>query len=159
MKNKSSLIKLTALFLAVIIMAFSFTACKSRPEPPEKDAFELVMDFAQTTLAVGETTDFRVFLKNNEHETYALEHADKLIHIYVVKPENYMDPESHMALSDSAISTSNIAPHGQAEEFYKFTPDEKGTYVLKAYSSFTIEGKESTKSYFYECEKITITVV
>ena len=157
MKSKKFL-KTTSLLLAIILMLFSFSSCGFKPEPPDEKAFSLVMDFSPVTLNVGDKITYKAILKNAEHETYTLEHAADLIHIYVVKPENYMDPEAHMALSDSVISETNVAPHGQIEEFYEFEPTEKGEYILKAYTSFSIEGNKETKGYFYECDEITITV-
>ena len=159
MKKNSSIFKFVSLILAVISITFVFTSCEAKPEPPEEKAFSLVMDFSQTTVSLGEKVTYRAILKNAEHESYTLTHSADLIHIYVVKSEDYIDPESHMALSDAVVSESQIAPHGQVDEFYEFTPTEKGEYILKAYSAFTIEGKDSTKEYFYECEEMTITVV
>lgn len=159
MKKDSSIFKFVCLILAVISITFVFTSCESKPEPPEEKAFSLVMDFSQTTVKLGEKVTYKAILKNAEHESYTLTHPADIIHIYVVKPENYIDPESQIALSDSVISETAIAPHGQIEAFYDFKPTEKGEYILKAYSSFTIEGNDTTKEYFYECEKMTITVV
>ena len=159
MKKNSSIFKFVSLILAVISITFVFTSCEAKPEPPEEKAFSLVMDFSQTTVSLGEKVTYRAILKNAEHESYTLTHSADLIHIYVVKSEDYIDPESHMALSDAVVSESQIAPHGQVDEFYEFTPTEKGEYILKAYSAFTIEGKDSTKEYFYEGEEVTITVV
>lgn len=157
MKN-NKVLKPTLLLLAIIIMMFSFSSCGYKPEPPSENAFSLVMDYAPVTLKAGEKITYKAILKNAEHETYTLEHVADLIHIYVVKSENYMDPEAHMALSDSVVSETDIAPHGQSEEFYEFKPTEKGEYILKAYTSFSIEGNKETKNYFYECEEIKIIV-
>lgn len=159
MKKNSSIFKFVSFILAVISITFVFTSCEAKPEPPEKEVLSLIMDFSQTTVKLGEKVTYKAILKNDTHESYALTHAADLIHIYIVKPENYMDPESHIALSDAIVSESHIAPHSQIEAFYDFTPTEKGEYILKAYSCFTIEGKDTTKEYFYECEEITITVV
>lgn len=159
MKKNSSIFKLVSFILAVISITFVFTSCEAKPEPPEEKAFSLIMDFSQTTVGLGEKITYRAILTNSEHESYTLTHAADLIHIYVVKHENYIDPQSHIALSDAVISETSIAPHGQVEAFYDFVPTEKGEYILKAYSSFSIEGKDTTKEYFYECEKMTITVV
>lgn len=159
MNKKNFVYRTLALTLAVISMMFVFTSCEYKPEPPDENAFSLVMDFAQTTVKVGTKVTYRAILENAEHESYKLKHADKLIQIYVVKPDKYLDPEAHMALSDSTVSETGISPHGQAEEFCEFTAEEKGSYILKAYTAFTIEDKETTKSYFYECKEITITVV
>ena len=159
MKKNSSIFKLVSFILAVISITFVFTSCEAKPEPPEDKAFSLIMDFSQTTVKLGEKVTYRAILTNSEHESYTLTHPADLIHIYVVKPENYIDPESHMALSDAVISETSIAPHGQVEAFYDFVPTEKGEYILKAYSSFTIDGKDKTKEYFYECDEMTITVV
>lgn len=157
MKNKKVL-KSTSLLLAIILMMFSFSSCGFKPEPPDEKAFSLIMDYAPVTLEVGDKITYKAILKNAEHESYTLEHAADIIHIYVVKPENYMDPEAHMALSDAVVSESEIAPHGQIEAFCEFRPTEKGEYILKAYTSFSIEGSKTTKSYFYECDEIKITV-
>ncbi len=155
MTNKSSFIKTLALFLAVISMVFSFTACDFRPEPPEKEAFSLVMDFAQTTVRAGDKITYRVFLKNSEDESYTLQHSLKPIYISVVKSEDFTDEIT----VDSSYSETKIAPHGQIEEFCEFRPTEKGEYVLYAFADFSIEGKDVIKDYEYECEKITITVI
>lgn len=158
MKTKKFIIKPVALFLAIILMMFTFSSCGYKPEPPEENAFELIMDFSETMVKKGSTVTYRAILKNNEHESYTLKYADDLINIYVVKPENYIEPKDHIALSDAVVSEGGIAAHGQVENFYDFTPTERGKYILKAYSQFTIEGKESTKDYLYECEEIEITV-
>lgn len=155
MTNKSSFIKALALFLAVISMVFSFTACDFRPEPPEKDAFSLVMDFAQTTVRAGDKITYRVFLENSEDESYTLQHSLKPIYISVVKSEDFTSEK----IVDSSHAETKIAPHGLIEEFFEFKPTEKGEYVLYTFADFSIEGKETTKDYEYECEKITITVV
>lgn len=155
MKNKSSFIKPIALFLAVISMVLSFSACEHKPEPPEENAFSLVMDFAQTTVRVGDKVTYRALLKNTEDESYTLNHSGYLISISVVEKEKYTEKIP----SSSIIAYSEVAAHGQFEQFYEFAPTEKGEYILKAYCAFTIEGKETTKEYFYECDEITITVV
>lgn len=156
MKNKK-ILKLTSLLLAIILMMFSFSSCGSKPEPPDEKAFSLIMDFAPVTLGVGDTFTYKAILKNAEHEAYTLAHSADLIHIYVVKAEDYRETD-YKLLTDSVLSESSISPHGQIEEFCEFTPTEKGEYVLKAYSSFSIEGNDETKDYFYECDEIAITV-
>ena len=154
MKTKNFIIKPVALFLATILMMFTLSSCGYKPEPPAENAFELVMDFAQKTVGVGETVTYHAILKNNAHETYTLLCPLKPIYISVVKAEE-VNEENPVFASSTEI---DIAPHGQVEEFYEFTPDEEGTYILKAYSAFTIEGKESTKDYFYECKEMEIIV-
>ena len=158
MKRNSSIFKFVCLILAVISITFVFTSCESKPEPPEEKAFSLVMDFSQTTVKLGEKVTYRAILTNSEHESYTLNHSADIIHIYVVKAEDYVAVDTHL-LTDTVLAESSIAPHGQIEAFYDFKPTEKGEYILKAYSSFTIEGNDTTKEYFYECEKMTITVV
>ena len=155
MKNKSFFIKSIALFLAVISMVFSFTACDFRPEPPDEDAFSLVIDFAQTMVKVGDKVTYKAILKNSEDESYTLQHTLKPIYISVVKSEDY----SKEKVVYSSYAETDIAPHGQIEEFCEFKPSEKGEYILYAFADFSIEGKDTTKDYEYECEKITITVV
>lgn len=155
MKSKSSFIKSIALVLAVISIMFSFSSCEYKPEPPEENAFSLVMDFAQTTVKVGEKVTYKAILKNAEHESYTLQHTQKLIYISVVKSEDYSDEK----VVSASYAETDIAPHGQIEEFCDFKPTEKGEYILHAFTDFSIEGKETTKDYEYECEKITITVV
>ena len=155
MKKKNLLLKPLALILAVFSMMFMLTSCDFRPDPPEENAFSLVMDFAQTTVKAGEKVTYKAILKNEEHESYTLQHTQKLIYISVVKSEDYDDEKPVLA----SLTETDIAPHGQVEEFYDFTPTEKGEYILKAYTAFSIEGKETAKDYSYECEKIIITVV
>lgn len=155
MKNKYSSVKPIAFFLAVISMMFVLTSCEYKPEPPEEDAFSLVMDFAQTTVTVGEKVTYRAILQNAEHESYTLHHTLKPIYISVVKSEDFSDEKIVFA----SKAESKIAPHGQIEEFCEFQPTEKGEYILHAFTDFSIEGKETTKDYEYECEKIIITVV
>ena len=121
----------------------------------EKDAFSLVMDFAQTTVRAGDKITYRVFLENSEDESYTLQHSLKPIYISVVKSEDFTSEK----IVDSSHAETKIAPHGLLEEFFEFKPTEKGEYVLYAFADFSIEGKETTKDYEYECEKITITVV
>ncbi|MBP3330938.1 MAG: hypothetical protein J6L89_08925 [Clostridia bacterium] len=157
MKYKSPYTKTLALLLSVISMIFIFTSCTNKAEPPEDKAFSLVMDFSPTTVQVGKKITFKAILKNSEHESFTLEHPAELIHISVVKAEDYKQADIPL-LTDTVLSESNIAPHGQIEEFYDFKPTEKGEYILKAYTVFSIEGKETTKDYFYECDEITITV-
>lgn len=154
MKAEKFIIKPVTLLLATILMLFILSSCEYKPEPPEKNAFELVMDFSETVVKKGSTVTYRAILRNNAHEAYTLLCPHKPIYISVVKAEDVSKENPVFASS----AESDIAPHGQIEEFYDFTPEEKGTYILKAYSSFTIEGKESTKDYFYECEEIEITV-
>lgn len=155
--KKNILFKSVALFLAVISMMFVLSSCKNKPEPPEEKAFSLVMDFAQTYVKQGTTVKYRAFLTNNEHEQYTLKHAGELVNVYVVKEEDYVDGD-FSAVTDAVVSETGIGPHNQIEALYKFTPTEKGVYILKAYSVFTIEGKESTKDYIYECEETEIIV-
>ncbi len=157
MKKKNSFIKPIALILAVISMMFVLSSCENKPEPPEEKAFSLVMDFTQTYVKKGTTVKYRAFLTNNEHEQYNLKHAGELVNIYVVKAEDYVDGD-FSALTDAVVSETGIGPHNQIEALYKFTPTESGKYILKAYSVFTIEGKESTKDYTYECDEIEIIV-
>jgi len=76
-------------------------------------------------------------------------------YISVVKSEDYSDEK----VVYSPYAETNIAPHGQIEEFCEFKPTEKGEYILYVFADFSIEGKDTTKDYEYECEKITITVV
>ena len=157
--NNTKFLKATSLLLAIILTMFTFSSCGLQPAPPEEKAFELVMDYAPVKVSSGATITYKAILKNLEHEAYVLQHNTDLVQIYVVKAEDYTDPEVRMTLSDSVISSSNIAPHGQIEAFCKFTPTEKGEYILKAYTAFSIEGSDTTQDYFYECNEITITVI
>ncbi len=155
MNKKNLIFRPLALMLAVISMMFVFTSCKYKPEPPDDSAFSLVMDFAQTTVKAGSKVTYKAILKNAAHESYTLQHTQKLIYMSVVKSEDFSDEE---VVLDSASET-DIAPHGQVEEFCEFKPTEKGEYILYAFTIFSIEGKETTKDYRYACEKIIITVV
>lgn len=155
MNKKKFFIKPVALLIAVISMMFVFTSCDFTPEPPEEDTFSLVMDFAQTSVKVGEKVTYKAILKNSDDESYTLEHTQKLIYISVVKAEDYTDEKNLLTTQ----TFSDIASHGQIEEFYDFSPAEKGKYILKAYTVFSIEGKETTKDYSYECDEIKITVI
>lgn len=155
MNKKNLIFRSVALLLAVISMTFVFTSCEYKPEPPDEDAFSLVMDFAQTTVTAGTKVTYKAILKNAEHESYTLKHTNKLIYISVVKSEDFDDEK--VVLSSAA--QTDISPHGQIEEFCEFKPTEKGEYVLYAFTVFSIEGKETTKEYEYACEKITVNVV
>ena len=155
MNKKNFIFKPLALMLAVISMMFVFTSCEYRPEPPDDSAFSLVMDFAQTTVKAGSKVTYKAIFKNAEHESYTLKHTQKLIYMSVVRSE-YFDDEKVVYASEAE---TDIAPHGQVEEFYEFKPTEKGEYILYAFTVFSIEGKETIKDYEYACEKITINVV
>ena len=154
MKSKKFIIKPVALILATIMMIFTFSSCGYKPEPPEENAFELVVDFAETVVKKGSTVTYRAILKNNEHESYTLMCPLKPIYISVEQKDKNSDEKPVF----STASENNISAHGQIEEFYEFTPQKRGTYILKAYSAFTIEGKESSKDYFYECDEMEIIV-
>ena len=154
MKIKKFIIKPIALFLAVILMMFTFSSCGYKPEPPEEEAFELVMDFSKAYVKKDSTVTYRAILKSNSTEAYTLQCPLKPIYISIVKADEFTDEAPVFA----SASESGIAALGQLEEFQDFTPTEKGKYILKAYSSFAIEGMESTKDYFYETEEIEITV-
>lgn len=156
MKNRK-ILKSTSLLLAIILTMFSLSSCAPKPEPPDEKAFSLVMDYAPVTLKVGEKITYKAILINSEHETYKLAHSAELIHLYVVKAEDYKDTDTNL-LTDTMLSESSIAPHGQIEEFYEFAPTEKGEYILKANAAFSIEGNNTTKDYFYECDEIKIIV-
>lgn len=153
MKNR--IIRPLCLLITVILLTLTFTSCSPKPTPPDENAFSLVMDFAPTTIKIGEKITYKAILKNAEHESYELQHTQKLIYISVVKEADYKDENNVLASS----AKTNIAPHGQIEEFYDFKPTEAGKYILKAFTTFDIEGKKETKSYSYECEEIVITVV
>lgn len=155
--KSNKFLKPASLLLAIILMICTFSSCGYKPEPPDEKAFSLVMDFSPVTLKAGDKITYKAILKNAEHESYTLTHSAELIHLYVVKAEDYKDADTHL-LTDTVLSESSIAPHGQIEGFYEFTPTEKGEYILKAYAAFSIEGNDTTKDYFYECEEITITV-
>ncbi len=155
--KKKVFIKPFALLLAVIALMFTLTSCGLTTNPPEEGAFSLVMDFAQTTVKIGEKVTYKAILKNAEHESYTLKHPGELVNIYVVKAEDYKDADTHL-LTDATISESDIAPHGQAEGFVDFRPTEAGEYILKAYTVFTIEGKDYNKNYSFESDEIKITV-
>ena len=154
MKTKKFIIKPVSLILAMILMMLTFSSCGYKPEPPEENTFELIMDFAETVVKKGSTVTYRAILKNNGVESYTLQCPLKPIYISVVKAEEFSDEK----LVFSSLSESGVAAHGQIEEFYDFTPAESGEYILKAYSQFTIEGKESTKDYLYETAQLRITV-
>lgn len=154
MKSKQIIIKPMSLVFAMILMMLSFSSCALKPEAPDENNFSLVMDYAQTTVRVGQKVTYRAILKNNSENVYTLDHTQKIIYISVVKASEYKD-ENIVAASDSQ---TNIAPHGQIEEFYEFAPTEKGEYILKAFASFSIDGKDGIKEYMYECEEIKITV-
>ncbi len=155
MKKKSLFLKYAAFILAMFSLVFVFGSCENKPEPPEENAFSLVMDFAQTTVKAGEKVTYKAILKNTEKESYTLQHSQKLIYISVVKSEEFKDEKTVFA----SASQTNIAPLGQIEEFCEFVPAEKGEYILYAFTDFSIEGSKTTKDYSYECDKITITVV
>ncbi len=154
MKNKQIIIKPVSLILAIILIMFSFSSCSVKPNAPDEKNFSLVMDYAQTTLKAGEKVTYKAILKNNGHDVYKLDHAQKLIYISVVKAEDYKEDK----LVSASASSTNIAPHGQVEEFFDFTPTEKGEYILKAFAVFSIDSKDGVKEYSYECDEIKITV-
>ena len=154
MKNKQIFIKPVSLVLAVILIMFSFSSCEVKPVAPDEKAFSLVMDYAQTTLKKGDKVTYKAILKNNSHEVYTLDHTDKLIYISIVKAEDYKNDK----IVSASASSTDIAPHGQVEEFFDFTAVEKGDYILKAYAVFSIDGKDGVKEYSYECNEIKITV-
>ncbi len=154
MKNKQIFIKPVSLILAVLLIMFSFSSCTIKPKAPDEKTFSLVMDYAQTTLRKGEKVTYKAILKNNSDKVYTLDHAQKLIYISVVKAEDFKNDK----IVSASASSTDIAAHGQAEEFFEFTPTERGEYILKAYTVFSIDSKDGVKDYSYECEEIKITV-
>ena len=79
----------------------------------------------------------------------------KILNKYgIVEAEDFKNDK----IVSASSSSTNIAAHGQIEEFFEFTPDEKGDYILKAYTVFSIDSKDGVKEYSYECDEIKITV-
>ena len=155
MKTKKFITKPVSLFLAMLLMMLTFSSCSYKPEqPPEEKTFELVMDFAETVVKKDSTVTYRVNLKNNGAQSFTLQCPLKPIYISVVKADEFKDEK----VVFSALTEYGIGSYGQIEEFYDFTPTESGEYILRAFSQFEIEGKESTKEYLYETAQLRITV-
>ncbi len=152
---KIKIIKTLSFLIVLMMLTLSLTSCSSKQTPPDEEAFSLVMDFAPTTIKTGEKITYKAILKNAEHESFELKHSQKLIYISVVKEADYKNEKNILASS----AQSSIAPHGQIEEFLEFEPTEPGKYILKAFTTFDIEGKKETKTYSYECDEIVITVI
>ncbi len=147
--------KSLAVFLAVISFVFIFTSCTPKTNPPKEDTFSLIMDFAQSTVKVGEKVTYKAILKNSSAKSFNLKYSDELISLYVVKNSD----KNAVSTSSSEVKEIDIAPNGQAEKYVDFVPNEAGEYVIKTSSSFKIDGKDYDKEYNYKCEEIKITVV
>lgn len=150
--------KSLAVFLAIISFMFIFTSCAPKTNPPKESTFSLVMDFAQTTVKVGEKVTYKAILKNSSDKSHNLKYSNELISLNIVEKSDKKSGNSVNA-SSSDEKESYIAPNGQAEKYIDFIPTEAGEYVLKAYSSFKIYGKDYDREYNCKCEEIEITVV
>lgn len=156
--NGKNFQKSVAVFLAIISFMFIFTSCTPKTNPPKESTFTLVMDFAQTTVKVGEKVTYKAILKNSSDKSHNLKYSDELISLSIVKKSDKKSSDSVNA-SSSDVKENCISPNGQAEKYIDFVPTEAGEYVLKAYSSFKIYGKDYDREYNCKCEEVEITVV
>lgn len=150
-------IKIISLFLALLMLMFSFTACSPKENPPEKSAFVLQNDFSQRDVKIGEKVTYKVILKNLTANTYTLEHTVPLIKMSIVTAEDEEVVISEEIIEGN-IEESDISPNGQIEEFVDFIPEKEGEYLLKAACKFSIDGKDYDEDYQYKCVDLRINV-
>lgn len=151
------MVKTISLFLAALMLIFSFTSCRPKENPPEKSAFVLQNDFSQRDVKVGEKVTYKVILKNLTDDTHTLKHTEPLIKMSIVAAEDEENVISEEIIERNTAE-SGISPNGQIEEFFDFIPEKEGKYILKASCEFSIDGKDYDEDYQYKCVDLRINV-
>lgn len=147
MKKRIKLL-VTVLFilaLFIIVMFLCFFKDKEKEE-----IFKFTIENPQKVIKMNEEVTFTARLTNLTDKEYTLYHGDPLINLYI-RGKDDDTPE----ITYSILVKSVIEPSGYIEKKLNIKALEAGEYILRAKSSFEVEGVR----YELNCEDVPILIV
>lgn len=147
MKKRVKLIITTLIILVLITIAIFL--CFNYNKGKE-DIFRLSIENPQKVIKVNEEVTFTARLTNLTDKEYTLYHGEPLISLYI-RSKDDDTPE----ITYSILVKSVIEPSGYIEKKLNIKALEAGEYILRAKSSFEVEGVR----YELNCEDVPILIV
>lgn len=123
------------IFILCIVQCTILTSCSNHT--PTQDDFSLSIVNSETVVTANETITFVAVLKNSSSNKYTLQHGIPLIGMYIHAPDEEHEGYVHTSLVETKISENESITKSAN---FKFT--EKGKYILEAFSSFSVNGRE-----------------
>lgn len=115
-----------------------------------ENSFEFNIDVPKTEMKVGEEVCFSAKLTNLAERDFILEHGTPLIVLYIRSAND----SSEEGVGSTLVQTTLNAQQS-IEKKVDFKAEKAGDYLLRAYCSFNIDGKEYRYDYGDVSIKIT----